>query len=433
MRFSYKLSEPQLEFVNSEARFTIFNAGRSSGKTFAASLIAARALLSQKKVIVFAQNFKALSENLMVAIDERLSEMTGHLGKIYKFNPNSQKITYGKGAIYGMSYENIETCRGFTDIEVAIYDEIAIAPANLLSTVAYCLRGKNIKPRQYAMTTPRFGTWWNKYLKDNQNDKTIKIIHATVFDLNKKDNDDESVITQEQIDNMIKSTLDENMLRQELYGELIEDNSAGVLFSSRLLSSTPKFLRRNNDGYAIGIDCSGLGKDSNVIVVRNQNEILDIVEKKIASNSELCSIVRGIIMTHGKGNLSHIAIDEAYGLDLHERLSDAGITAIIVPFGGKAKNPAYANQRAEMYINLKKGIEEYGLKGINDELYRELQATKYILNNNGKIQLIPKDEIKLNIGRSPDIADALALTYTQDIIPLGLIEADREIQNRYML
>ena len=86
-----------------------------------------------------------------------------------------------------------------------------------------------------------------------------------------------------------------------------------------------------------------------------------------------------------------------------------------------------------MYINLKKGIEEYGLKGINDELYRELQATKYILNNNDKIQLIPKDEIKLNIGRSPDIADALALTYTQDIIPLGLIEADREIQNRYML
>lgn len=433
MKKTYRLSRPQMEFVNSDARFTIFNAGRSSGKTFAASLIAARALLSEKKVIVFAQNFKALSENLMVAIDERMTEMTSHLGKIYKFNPNAQKMTYGKGAIYGMSYENIETCRGFTDIEIAIYDEIAIAPANLLSTVAYCLRGKNIKPRQYAMTTPRFGTWWNKYLKDNQYDTSIKIIHSTVFDLNKKGNDEDSVITQEQIDNMIKSTLDENMLRQELYGELIEDNSAGVLFSSRLLTSTPKFLRRNNDGYAIGIDCSGLGKDSNVIVVRNQNEILDIIEKKVATNSELCAIVRGLIMTHGKANLSHIAIDEAFGLDLHERLYDAGITSTVVPFGGKAKQPAYANQRAEMYINLKKGIEEYGLKGITDELYRELQATKYILNNNGKIQLIPKDEIKLNIGRSPDIADALALTYTQDIIPLGLIEADREIQNRYML
>lgn len=433
MRKLYKLSGPQLEFVNSDARFTIFNAGRSSGKTFAASLIAARALLSEKKVIVFAQNFKALSENLMVAIDERLSEMTGHLGKIYKFNPTLQKFTYGKGAIYGMSYENIETCRGFTDIEVAIYDEIAIAPANLLSTVAYCLRGKNIKPRQYAMTTPRFGTWWNKFLKDNQDDRTIKIIHSTVFDLNKKGNDDESVITQEQIDNMIKSTLDENMLRQELYGELIEDNSTGVLFSTRLLSNAPKFTQRNNEGYAIGIDCSGLGKDSNVIVVRNQNEILDIVEKKVASNSELCSIVRGLILTHGKANLSHIAIDEAYGLDLHERLSEAGVNSVIVPFGGKPNNAAYANKRSEMYISLKKGISEFGLKGITDELFRELQATKYILNNSNKIQIIPKDEIKLAIGRSPDIADALALTYTQDIIPIGLIEAEREYQNRCML
>ena len=62
-----------------------------------------------------------------------------------------------------------------------------------------------------------------------------------------------------------------------------------------------------------------------------------------------------------------------------------------------------------------------------------MQATKYILNNNGKIQIIPKDEIKLNIGRSPDIADALALTYIQDIIPQGLIEAEREYQNRCML
>lgn len=433
MKKLYKLSRPQLEFVNSDTRFTIFNAGRSSGKTFAASLIAARALLSQKKVIVFAQNFKALTENLMVAIDERMNEITGHLGKVYKFNANSQKMTYGKGAIYGMSYENIETCRGFTDIEVAIYDEIAISPANLLSTVAYCLRGKNIRPRQYAMTTPRFGTWWNKYLKDNQDDKSIKIIHSTVFDLNNKENDEKSIISQEQIDNMVKSTLDENMLRQELYGELIEDNSAGVLFSSRLLTAAPKFLQRNTEGYALGIDCSGLGKDSNVIVLRNQNEILEVIEKKIASNSELCSIVRGLIMTYGKRNLSHIGIDEAYGLDLQERLAEAGINASIVPFGGKAKNPAYANRRAEMYINMKKGIEEFGLKGINDELHRELQATKYILNNNGKIQLIPKDEIRLAIGRSPDIADALALTYIQEIIPLGLIEADREIQNKYML
>lgn len=332
-----------------------------------------------------------------------------------------------------MSYENIETCRGFTDIEVAIYDEIALAPANLLSTVSYCLRGKGIKPRQYAMTTPRFGTWWNKFLADNQNDPTIKIIHSTVYDLNKRGNDEDSVITDAQIENMIKSTLDETMLRQELYGELVEDSSSGVLFSMSLLQRAGKTQIKNKPGYCIGIDCSGLGKDSHVIIVRDQSRILEVIERKIASNSELCQLVKQLVAKYGRANLSHICIDEAFGIDLHERLREAGIHATLVPFGGKAKNQAYANKRAEMYINMKKHIEEFGLGGITDEIYRELQATKYTLNSSNKIQLIPKDEIKLCIGRSPDLADALALTYYREIVPRGLIEAEIELSNQAML
>lgn len=376
-----------------------------------------------KRLLVWAQDLNRLEQNLLNEIAARLEEMR----IIYLRNFNNHVIKCGNGVIYGLSYENIEACRGFTEISIAICDEIALAPPNFFGTMAFCMRGKGITPKIYCMTTPRVGSWWNDFVRKADNDK-IEIINANMMSLL-----DKGIITQGTVD-LVKSTcLDDNMLRQELYGELIEDTSTGVLFSSNLLNSAPKFMHRNNNGYAIGIDCSGLGKDSNVIVVRNQNEILDIVEKKVASNSELCSTVRGLIMTNGKANLSHVAIDEAYGLDLHERLTDAGINATIVPFGGKAKNQAYANRRAEMYINMKKGIEEYGLKGITDELYRELQATKYILNNNSKVQIIPKDEIKLNIGRSPDIADALALTYIQEIIPIGLIESDREIQNRFML
>lgn len=423
MDIEYKLVEHQKKFLISDKPTVVLNCGRSSGKTFIASLIAALKLNEGKRIFVWAQDYSRLEQNLLNEIGNRLDEM-----KIkYRRNYNTHVITCGKGVIYGLSYENIEACRGYTEISIAICDEVALAPANFFGTMAFCMRGKGISPKIYCMTTPRIGSWWNDFVRKADPDK-IEIIRGNMLSLLEKD-----LITQGTLDLVKATCLDENMMRQELYGELVEDNSTGVLFTSRLLTEAPKFSQRNNNGYAIGIDCSGLGKDSNVIVVRNQNEILDIVEKKVASNAELCSIVRGLIMNHGKANLSHIAIDEAYGLDLHERLAEAGINAVLVPFGGKAKNSAYANQRAEMYINLKKGIEEYGLKGITDELYRELQATKYILNNNGKIVLIPKDEIKLSIGRSPDIADALALTYTQEIVPIGLVEFDREIQNRYML
>lgn len=418
MNITYKLFPHQKAVITSQEPILYARMGRGSGKSYIASMLAVISLLKGERTLAIAQTGQAIREVLVPEILARLNEIIP--GK-YKFNQTSNKIVFSKGIIYLGSYESLESLRGYTRISLIILDEAALAPSNIFEVVAFCMRDCDEQPKIRMMSTPRSANWLTEYVKKNN----IPVITAKTSD-NKR-------ITEKEIELMKKASIDENSWRREFYGDEIDDENAGVLFTSNLLSSTPKFLRRNNDGYAIGIDCSGLGKDSNVIVVRNQNEILDIVEKKIASNAELCSIVRGLIMTHGKGNLSHIAIDEAYGLDLHERLSDAGITAAIVPFGGKAKNPAYANQRAEMYINLKKGIEEYGLKGITDELYRELQATKYILNNNGKIQLIPKDEIKLNIGRSPDLADALALTYIQEIIPIGLIEADREIQNRYML
>ena len=419
MNITYRLFPHQKAVITSQEPILYARMGRGSGKSYIASMLAVISLLKGKRTLAIAQTSQAIREVLVPEILARLNEIIP--GK-FKFNQTSNKIVFGKGIIYLGSYESLESLRGYTRISLIILDEAALAPPNIFEVVAFCMRDcDDSEPKIRMMSTPRSANWLTEYVRKNN----IPVITAKTSD-NKR-------ITPQEIELMKKAAIDENSWRREFYGDEIDDDNAGVLFTSNLLTSAPKFLRRNNNGYAIGIDCSGLGKDSNVIVVRNQNEILDIVEKKVASNSELCSIVRGLILTHGKGNLSHVAIDEAYGLDLHERLSDAGINATIVPFGGKAKNPAYTNQRAEMYINMKKGIEEYGLKGITDELYRELQATKYLLNNNGKIQLIPKDEIKLNIGRSPDIADALALTYTQDIIPQGLIESEREIQNRYML
>ena len=419
MNITYKLFPHQKAVITSQEPILYARMGRGSGKSYIASMLAVISLLKGKRTLAIAQTNQAIREVLVPEILARLNEIIP--GK-FKFNQTSNKIVFGKGIIYLGSYESLESLRGYTRISLIILDEAALAPPNIFEVVAFCMRDcDDSEPKIRMMSTPRSANWLTEYVKKNN----IPVITAKTSD-NKR-------ITQQEIELMKKAAIDENSWRREFYGDEIDDENAGVLFTSILLSSAPKFLQRNNDGYAIGIDCSGLGKDSNVIIVRNQNEILDIVEKKVATNAELCSIVRGLVMTHGKSNLSHIAIDEAYGLDLHERLTESGITATIVPFGGKANNQAYANRRAEMYINLKKGIEEYGLKGMTEELHRELQATKYLLNNNGKIQLIPKDEIKLNIGRSPDIADALALTYIQEIIPCGLIESERELQNRYML
>lgn len=216
---------------------------------------------------------------------------------------------------------------------------------------------------------------------------------------------------------MRSTCLDENAWRREFYGEECDDGSEGTLFTNDLFSECSKVRENTQKGYAIGIDCSGLGVDNNVIVVRSINKIKRVVKKRLATAAELCSIVKGLIEEFGKKDLSHIAIDEAYGLDLSERLREAGYVVNTVPFGGKATENVYMNNRAEMYCTMKKSFEEYGMLGLDEDLKRELNCTRYVLNNSNKIQIIPKADIKLNLGHSPDTADALALTFIQPIVP----------------
>lgn len=410
----YKLVAHQKRFLLSDKQTVVLNCGRSSGKTFIASLIAALRVKEGKRLLVWAQDLNRLEQNLLKEIAARLDEM-----KIsYSRNFNTHVITCGNGVIYGLSYENIEACRGFTEISIAICDEIALAPPNFFGTMAFCMRGKGITPKIYCMTTPRVGSWWNDFVR-KADPNEIEIINANLMSLL-----DKGIITQGTVD-LVKSTcLDENMMRQEFYGELIEDTSTGIIFTSDLFNIDSNYhVGVEVPGYCIGIDCSGLGADSNIILVRSETEILEIVDKRIATAAELASIVRGIVFARGRGLLSHICIDEAYGLDLANRLEEDGLPVTLIPFGGTPENKAYANKRSELYFNLKKGLQDHGLKGITDELKRELRATRYKLNSSNKLQIIAKDEIKLNIGRSPDYADALALSFNQPIIPSEALES----------
>lgn len=412
MEVKYKLVPHQKKFLLSDKPTVVLNCGRSSGKTFIASLIAALRVKEGKRLFVWAQDYSRLELNLLNEIANRLDEM--HIK--YHRNLNSHVITCGKGAIYGLSYENIESCRGFTEISIAICDEVALAPANFFSTMAFCMRGKGISPKIYCMTTPRVGSWWNDFVRKADPDK-IEIIRGNMMSLLDKD-----IITQGTLDLVKATCLDDNMLKQELYGELVEDGSSGVMFTTDLFRECSSVRENTQKGYAIGIDCSGLGVDNNVIVVRSINKVKKVVKKRIATAAELCSIVKGLIEEFGKKDLSHIAIDEAYGLDLSERLREAGYIVNTVPFGGKATENVYMNNRAEMYCTMKKSFEEYGMLGLDEDLKRELNCTRYILNNSNKIQIIPKADIKLNLGHSPDTADALALTFIQPIVPRMAIE-----------
>lgn len=408
----------QRKLVRSKDKIVYFRAGRGSGKSFVAAELAVREVLHERRVICLAQTSQAIREVMAPEIQRMLSIIVP--GE-FTYNRASNKFVYGNGTIYLGSYEAIEAIRGYTSISLAILDEAALAPPDIFAVLAFCQRDCPVSPKIRMMSTPRSANWLTRFIAD----RGIPVITAKTSDNTK--------ITAEEIELMKSTCPDENTWRREFYGEEVDDDDNGVIFTTSLLTQQAKVhVGPKSVGYGIGIDCSGLGTDSNIILVRSEDEILDIVDKRICSAAELASIVRGIVLLRGRDKLSHIAIDAAYGLDLYNRLIEEGLPAVLVQFGGASDQKSYANKRAEMYFNLRKGIEEHGLSGINEELERELKATKYKLNSANKIQIIPKDEIKLNLGRSPDYADALALSYIRPIIPDLAYEIKARMNAKYM-
>ena len=80
----------------------------------------------------------------------------------------------------------------------------------------------------------------------------------------------------------------------------------------------------------------------------------------------------------------------------------------------------YINQRAELWFRCKDWLERRDCKLADDQILKvELATPKYKFTSSGKRQVESKDEIKRRGVPSPDIADALILTFASDAVVAG--------------
>lgn len=101
------------------------------------------------------------------------------------------------------------------------------------------------------------------------------------------------------------------------------------------------------------------------------------------------------------------------GAGVFDRVCQLGLSQICLEanVSNKATNPIYFNKRTEMYFNLQEAIKKGFYTQYDEELEEELLSLTYSYTPDGKTKLCSKDEVKEAIGRSPDKADAVALTF----------------------
>lgn len=103
-----------------------------------------------------------------------------------------------------------------------------------------------------------------------------------------------------------------------------------------------------------------------------------------------------------------------WGSGVISHLEEWGYDPIGVQFASKASDPQYKNKRSEIIWDLANWIRNQGCLPYDEEFVEEATALTYF-HNKDQLQIVEKDLIKEELGRSPDLYDGLALTFSYPV------------------
>jgi hypothetical protein len=179
----------------------------------------------------------------------------------------------------------------------------------------------------------------------------------------------------------------------------------------------------------LGVDPARFGDDRSVIVMRQGLVAFKPDVYRGIDNMELAARVAYKIE---EVRPDAVFIDSGAGAGVIDRLRQLWHDVIEVPFGGKAnRSDLYTNRRTEMWFELRDWLRAGGGIPNDVSLKQELATPTFGYDNQGRRALESKDEIKKRLqgGASPDMADALALTFAAFVgkkTPLQQLEVRRE-------
>jgi phage terminase large subunit len=212
----------------------------------------------------------------------------------------------------------------------------------------------------------------------------------------------------------IKTTYGEgsNAFRVRVLGEfsLREDD---VLIAAELVDAAMDrdIVLDPKEPIIYGVDVARFGDDRTVICKR-QGQI--VTEVKSWSGSDLMETVGRIIHEADMDDPTEIMVDSiGLGAGVADRLREQGYNVRDVNVSeSAAMNPQAARLRDELWLAVRDWLNQRTCKIPKmDELRQELCAPTYTFASNGKIKVEGKSELKRRGMRSPDIADALCLTF----------------------
>ena len=404
-----KLLPHQRKLILSKSKKTALICGRGAGKSYACAALILLTLLKGKNVLVGGQRMETLQTTLYSDIKALAQEWGLYEYITWRMSP--MMMILGNAHVWFGSYESIDAVRGYSRVSLIVLDEGFLAPVNILSVWGPCQRatGDGANNRIVLATTPRAGSLWNVMFADKDCDWDIITAVTT----------DNTHIEKEEYDLIMSSITSDEMYKQEILGQINTDLGGAAIIH---LSDFPQQPALTSDTRVIaGLDCAeGVERDATAFVKRRGNEILECWKINNIDHEET---VRRIRESNKRLKIDKLNMDAAFS-DYEYNILKYELPCEQVNFARAAtelNKDKIANVRCEMYMNLawhiKHGLCVEGFD-LTPEIKRQMCAITWLRNNQGRLLLCKKEELREALKMSTDIADALALTclnkYTLD-------------------
>jgi hypothetical protein len=154
-----------------------------------------------------------------------------------------------------------------------------------------------------------------------------------------------------------------------------------------------------------------------VLLVRDDRSVIDLRVYTQKNTMQTVGLIRQCAEDHRIEEHNIFVDDVGLGGGVTDRLHELEIYANPVNVGeGAMDTDRFRNLRAEIYWNMRERMKEgadsrFFIPKQFAEVAKECTWPHYELMSDNRIQLESKKEIKKRTRRSPDLADALALTF----------------------
>ena len=219
-----------------------------------------------------------------------------------------------------------------------------------------------------------------------------------------------------------KAGMSESMIQQEFYCSFLASTEDIVIPFNLIQDALDRDVHFGGSPKIAGLDVARFGNDRTALVVR-QGGLITYVETW--GQADVVETAGRALDRYNTKLFDAVAVDTiGIGAGVGDLLRSNKVPVSFVQVSERAKNEdRFNSQRDELWWALREWFEEGAcsisrsmMPNLRQLIVKDIQDIHFKYLPSGKIKIEGKDEMKKRLGYSPDIGDALCLTFSNKVV-----------------